>query len=190
MNKRTLFILGLLIELVLLLGLLVPQEMILKSGTDVTLRTIPVDPRSILRGDYVTLTYEVGLNYTPAEEEYYGEVYAVLTGSGEDWKRTRVDLERPTLQEGEVCLRGYLTGFGAGPTRIEFPDIGQFFVEEDQGHEFENAQRQHRLLVDASVDSFCNARIKGVHLGPEVPLGEEIMAPRLTPPDADPVPVR
>jgi uncharacterized membrane-anchored protein len=188
MTKRILFLIGLLIEMVLLLGLLVPQEMIMKTGTDVTLRTMPVDPRSMLRGDYVTLTYEIGRDYVPPSENFYGELVVTLEGSGEDWKRVNVQYERPVLSEVQVCLRAYPTGFGTMPDRLEFPDIAQFFVEEDAGHEFENATRQHLLLVDISVDAFCNARIKGVHLGPEVPPGAEIEI--INPVEGRPVPTK
>lgn len=32
---------------------------ILRSGTEVLLKTAPVDPRDLLRGDYVILTYDI-----------------------------------------------------------------------------------------------------------------------------------
>ena len=32
---------------------------ILRSGTDVRLKTLPVDPRDLLRGDYVILSYGI-----------------------------------------------------------------------------------------------------------------------------------
>ena len=32
---------------------------ILRSGRDVLLKTVPVDPRDLLRGDYVILSYDI-----------------------------------------------------------------------------------------------------------------------------------
>ena len=45
---------------VALLALVQQRASILKSGTEVRLRTVPVDPRDLFRGDYVVFSYEIG----------------------------------------------------------------------------------------------------------------------------------
>src|SRR5262245_44728057 len=43
-----------------LIGLMVADRiMVLRTGTDVKLETRPLDPRDLLRGDYVTLGYDI-----------------------------------------------------------------------------------------------------------------------------------
>jgi hypothetical protein len=60
-NKKHLAFLGAIILFVIVLtsGVYI-QENLRRNGQQVILNTIPVDPRDILRGDYVDLAYEIG----------------------------------------------------------------------------------------------------------------------------------
>ena len=46
-------------QLVFLIGFIVVKEVDLRIGTEVVLQTVPVDPRSLLQGDYAILDYEI-----------------------------------------------------------------------------------------------------------------------------------
>ena len=46
-------------QVLLLLGLIADREYTLRAGVDVVLETLPIDPRSLLQGDYVVLRYEI-----------------------------------------------------------------------------------------------------------------------------------
>ena len=175
MNRRAFFLAGILFELVAVFGLFLPYIFLLQSGTPITLRTVPIDPRSIFRGDYVILGYEAGEGL-PMTETYGDVVYAVLEKGGDVYERVRFSDTKPELTEGQICLRGR-TEY----QRATFPDIAQYFVEEGTGTEWEQAQNAHRLLVDAVVNDDCKAAIKGLRLGPEVPEDElpEWMQPPL-----------
>lgn len=60
-NKKHLAFLGAIILFVIVLASGVyMQEDLRRNGQQVILATIPVDPRDILRGDYVDLAYEIG----------------------------------------------------------------------------------------------------------------------------------
>src|ERR1700722_19874827 len=48
-----------LVQLALLALMVGDRVRILRDGTEVTLRAQPVDPRDLLRGDYVTLSYNI-----------------------------------------------------------------------------------------------------------------------------------
>jgi len=180
MRRRTGFLVGILFELLAIFGLFVPYVLLTSAGTDVTLRTIPIDPRSIFRGDYVVLGYEAGANIPlsqlttkPSAYEVPLNIYVILEKKGDVYERVGVSDAQPVLKEGQVCLRGTDMGwFGDGVPKtinVTFPDIAQYFVEEGLGREFENARNAHRLLVNASVSPSCMAVLKGVVLGPEVP---------------------
>lgn len=166
MTRRTLFLIGLLLELAAIFGLFAPYEMIRATGTPITLKTVPVDPRSILRGDYVILDYEAGAGL-PVVDTYGKAVYIILKKKGDIYERVRIADEKPSLKEGQVCLAGRREY-----NRAVFPDIAQYFVEEGTGREIEEATRWRRLLVDAVVDGNCRAVLSGVRLGQEVPENE------------------
>lgn len=180
MRRRTGFLVGILFELLAIFGLFVPYVLLTSSGTDVTLRTVPVDPRSVFRGDYVTLAYEVGANIPFAQladekNELAPAAFVVLERKGDVYERVSVSRTQPSLKEGQVCLRGVnqWSFYEVGqPVTLIFPDLAQYFVEENLGREFESARNAHRLLVNASVSPSCMAVLKGVVLGPEVPQSE------------------
>ena len=46
-------------QLVFLIGFISVKETALRSGAEVVLQTVPVDPRSLLQGDYAILDYEI-----------------------------------------------------------------------------------------------------------------------------------
>ena len=48
-----------LIQVALLAVMVIDRVQILRDGAEVTLQTRPVDPRDLLRGDYVVLRYDI-----------------------------------------------------------------------------------------------------------------------------------
>lgn len=183
MTKKTLMLIGVLLELLLVFGLFVPYEYMLARGTEITLRTVPVDPRSIFRGDYVVLGYEIGQELPVTE---YGKtMYFVLEQHDDIYERIGYSYEKPDLTEGQVCIRGVSQYRSAS-----FPDIAQYFVEEDTGKQFEEARNTHRLLVNVVVNDDCNAIIRSVVLGPEAPLENPDELDFLTRPIPESVPSR
>ena len=52
-------------------GILFYNEMLIVNGQEVLLKIVPVDPRDFLRGDYVSLHYDI--NEMPKNSKYYGE---------------------------------------------------------------------------------------------------------------------
>lgn len=180
MRRRTGFLVGILYELVAVFGLFLPYVLLTSGGTEITLRTLPVDPRSVFRGDYVVLGYEAGSDVPYAQlagedDEISESAYIILERRGDVYERVGVSVTKPDLAEGQVCLHGVTQNFfgdNSRPVTMTFPDIAQYFVEEDLGRELESARNAHRLMVNVSVSPSCMAVIKGVILGPEVPQSE------------------
>jgi len=180
MRRRTGFLVGILFQLLAIFGLFVPYVLLVSSGTEITLRTLPIDPRSVFRGDYVVLGYEAGAEIPFAQianekNELPASAFVVLEKKGDTYERVSVSRTQPVLKEGQVCLRGVnpWTMYDVPqPVNLIFPDISQYFVEEGLGREFESARNAHRLLVKVSVSPSCMAVVKGVVLGPEVPQSE------------------
>ncbi len=55
------FIIGIFLQVVLLLGILGYRHYWVSTGEKIFLRTTPVDPRDLFRGDYVRLAYEISI---------------------------------------------------------------------------------------------------------------------------------
>ncbi len=180
--RRTFFLIGLLVELIAVFLIFLPNFILMTTGTLVTLKTIPVDPRSIFRGDYVVLTYEIGQKYdgpVPSGTDYYSmPVYAVLENKEGVFVAKDFVAERPTLLPGQACLVGMAqneyrwngNGNDLIMKTVNFPDIQQFFVTEGLGKELEQARNAHKLYVDVVTDTSCHAVIRGVRIAEEAAL--------------------
>ena len=87
--RKTLIILAVTLQVLVLLFMAGKREYILRTGNVIWLRTAPIDPRDLFRGDYVRLRYEasavpVGMASPdlrePDKNEAYGKtVYAALS---------------------------------------------------------------------------------------------------------------
>jgi uncharacterized membrane-anchored protein len=140
-------------QMVLLLTIVGVKEFTLRSGTIVTLQTVPVDPRSILQGDYAILQYEVATLPPSMNDLPRGTtVYVTLVEGEEVWVAQDYNLSPPSGEavfiKGVVDSRGLLN-FG----------IGTYFVPEGTGRIIERARD---VEVRASVDGRGNAVITEV----------------------------
>ena len=141
-------------QLVFLIGFIGIRETALFTGTEVVLQTVPVDPRSLLQGDYAILDYEIATLPGYMETRGIGEtVYVKLRRSANVW--TAVDYSiSPGNCDGEICIKGRIDDRG----RLDF-GIGTFFVPEGTGRIIERAED---VRVVVSIDDDGNAVIKDV----------------------------
>jgi uncharacterized membrane-anchored protein len=80
---RSKFILLVLLQVVLLIGIVAYRQYWVASGEKILLKTAPVDPRDIFRGDYINLRYEIStldLNELGVKESFKNneKVYVIL----------------------------------------------------------------------------------------------------------------
>ena len=141
-------------QLVFLLGFIAVKEVSLRTGTEVVLQTVPVDPRSLLQGDYAILDYEIA-NLPPfMQDDPVGEtVYIVLQEDADVWREAWY-ADSLRLVEGEVFIKGRVDRKG----HTDF-GIGTYFVPEGTGHIIERAQD---VKVVVKLDADGNAIIKQV----------------------------
>ncbi|HIA16964.1 MAG TPA: hypothetical protein EYN72_09330, partial [Dehalococcoidia bacterium] len=95
-NAKRLFIAVIAVQIVFLLGLVGYRESILSLGRTAVLETVPVDPRDLFKGEYVTLRYEISTigegSLAPQKNQYFLEgeinegdtVYVNLTNIDSD----------------------------------------------------------------------------------------------------------
>lgn len=129
-------------QLVVLAGMVVNAALPLWTGTEIRVKTVPVDPRSPFRGNYARLAYEFGTLPEDAlageEDLRVGEVVYVGLERGEDgaYEFAGASLDPPS--EG-VFLRGRLTTV-ISPYHVRF-GIEAFFAPKERALELEKDLR-------------------------------------------------
>ncbi len=139
-------------QLVFLIGFIGVREVALRTGKEIVLQTVPVDPRSLLQGDYAILDYEIARLPDWMDGFSAGRtVYVSLQEQRDVWTSSAYTDERSRVA-GEVFIKGRIDRIG----HADF-GIGTYFVPEGTGHIVERAQD---VKVVVSVDRNGNAVIK------------------------------
>ncbi len=147
---------GLAVFLAMLAGLLLPvldRVRVLASGTEVVLKTRPVDPRDLFRGDYVRLGYEIGT--LPKRLVPDGLVLAEgetvvlrlrLDPAGAEPLAVGRDL--PPAGPGEALIRGRVLSSWSDDIRVAY-GIETYFVPQGTGLAIERAPAADVVVVAA-----------------------------------------
>ena len=150
--------------------LIADRALLLKNGHEIRLAVVPVDPRDLLRGDYVVLSYGISLldNGQLGGDDTFANgdtIYVALTQSDATWKATAITHAPP--QSG-TWIRGAVTDVGFGGQdcgkecrtyRVEY-DIERFFVPEGTGRELETLRNGQHLAVDVALGPDGRAALK------------------------------
>jgi uncharacterized membrane-anchored protein len=194
---RKLFIsLAVILQLVVLAYMAGEREFILHNGKVIHLRTAPIDPRDMFRGDYVRLSYEISrisINMIEgadraAEIKKGAKIYVNLKeGPNGLYEPVNADFQKP--KEGL-----YLTGRIPNPyqkLREGYPiwvnyGIEAYFVEQGKGRDMEKrlgsrTDIQVPLEMEIAVGPNGKAVIKGYRWSP---LGIGLQLLRRPPPDS------
>ncbi len=155
-------------------GTIAVQERALRSGEVVHLETMPVDPRDLLRGDYVILNYKIStlpVSLFPEEwqtnlanSELEGrDVYVLLEKRGEFHEVVSASLEPVEDATQRPQLRGTIQHTWRdrnqtnGTVRVEY-GLERYYVEEGTGNP------RGKLTVDVSVPASGRGLIKQVYV--------------------------
>ena len=172
--KIVLFGVAALVQVTLLVVMVIDRVQILREGTEVTLQTRAIDPRDLLRGDYVVLGYDI--SELPAGEVRYKRndarnriVYVKLAPGGDGvYGAVSVHTDPVAVTSPEVLIRGrILYGVNCGYGGDSFCDrlqirynLESYFVPEGQGLKLEQARNARKLTVVAAVLPSGRAAIK------------------------------
>lgn len=135
------------------------HEWLHQTAPTVRLKTLPVDPRDILRGDYMVLNYDISLADGSANRRGLtdGDVYVLLKPVGGHYVIDEVVELAPAAGEQRLWVHANARE-SAGVLRLEY-GIEQFFVPEGQGTpEFKT------LDVEASISGDHRLYIKRLWL--------------------------
>ncbi len=145
---------------------------ILRSGRDVRLKTVPVDPRDLLRGDYVILSYDISRlqpelfkGDTPKQSEE-AEVYVRLERQLDGfWAATEASFAPLSPAGDSVVLRSlpftYYPSSALSSVNVEY-GIERFYVPEGEGRTLEEARNAEALSVNIRVDAKGKAQIREI----------------------------
>ncbi len=160
--RKIIFITAVILQAMVLLSMIARQEILLKNGTKIMLKCIPVDPRSLFSGDYVRLNYEIS-EIKPGESESdqkkFNEfrdgdtVYVALAKnrgdqfySVADYSKSPADLKKTysVLLKGTVEDR-YLS------LRIRY-GLETYFVPQNEGKDIETNLAEVSAEVSVAED--------------------------------------
>lgn len=156
--RRGLTLLLVLIQFLVLAYMAGNREFIVRTGEIVYLRTAPIDPRDIFRGDFVRLAYEIStprasqMELDESSKRKGRRVYATLSPINEDL----YGLDRLTDFEPEegLFIRGRIVNnYPSSRVEVRY-GIEQLFVEQGKGLDIEERRGTRRTLqipIEVSV---------------------------------------
>jgi uncharacterized membrane-anchored protein len=161
------------LQLLLLLALLGFHQFTLLTGQHIWLKTRPVDPRDMFRGDYVALRYDIstipGSQVQSASFDRGSNIYVTLKRDGRYWTVDQASTWPP--EGGQLFLRGKVRYSSSAHTANTMPDldveygIESYFVPEGQGQVYQRL-RSGSLAVEVAVDRTGRAAIRRVEILP------------------------
>lgn len=172
--RRYAFPLVIALQVLAVLGFAGVREATLRTGTEVILQTVPVDPRDLFRGDYVALRYTISTLSNCYIQEPGETIYLHLERKGDVWEAGDYGYSAPN--DGRLYIRGTVTrALPGNQCQVEY-GIESYFVPEGSGLKIERSRVPVR--VKAAVDAFGTAAIK------EVITDTPDRLPTAAPPDA------
>lgn len=163
--KRWFFLITLL-QMLFLIGLAGTSYAAIWFGKEVRLATAPVDPRDILYGDYVTLSYEMS-RLSPELWQGKGDlpkrgdvVYVVLRSDAEGmYAPAAFDSRKPAAAEGEAVIKGIVQYRWAEEVVVRY-GLERYYVPEGTGKALE--EEAGNLIVTVNIAPWGQAVITGV----------------------------
>ena len=145
------------------------QEMLLRSGTVVLLETVPVDPRDLLRGDYVILNYKFSLLPAPLFDQAPPDasgglpVFVRLEKRGQFHEAVAASMSPLDGDAGHPVLRGTISNrFGRGDGTVNTVPVAygleRYYVREGTG------RPTGKITVEAVVSPSGAGMIRQVYI--------------------------
>lgn len=157
-TKQTKFVLAIALQVAIIFTVIILKLSILNNGVEVLLQIAPVDPRDLLRGDYVTFQYNISRldsYYSQKQKIENGDtVYVVLRQNGKYWVMKSIQKTKPAGDD--LFIKGKVEGDG----RIIY-GIEQYFIPEGKGQNFNfrNSRAAAMVVIDDG-----NAVLKKIYI--------------------------
>lgn len=159
-QERFAILAGIVFQVLVLVGMIAGNVVPYVGARTILLRVQPVDPRDLLRGDYVILSYEISRSTSNTQAGGIGgesanrTVYVSLTPEP-DGRHYRSAGVSPTRPATGLYIRGTVTGWN----QIKF-GIESYYVEEGKGHDYERAVLERRLSAEVALSQNGDANLQ------------------------------
>lgn len=179
MSGKKLLVAALLVALAqigFLSWIIIGRAALLRDGQEVLLKVAPIDPRDLMRGDYVRLDYEisdvpVALVQNAPQAAFVSQEGPIFVRLGRDedgyWRPRSASLGEPAGNPpaGEVDLRGNVEGGWSlepgGSYRVAY-GMDRYYVPEGEGRVIETDMRERPFGILAAVGHDGTAQIKAL----------------------------
>ncbi|MBZ5758317.1 MULTISPECIES: GDYXXLXY domain-containing protein [unclassified Rhizobium] len=163
-----------LLQTVVIGTMIVSRATILRNGSEVLLKASPVDPRDLLRGDYVILNYDISNvpvstlvgERPPVAGEQTLSVRLTKQADGY-WGIAESSFVPLAPKDGTVVLASkpfdYRPTADTATIRVDY-GIESYYVPEGEGHRLEQAPLGGRMAISARVSPAGTAQIKALLL--------------------------
>lgn len=173
MNKKKIFLIIGVFWIVLIGGFIGFKEFTLQTGNEILLKTVPVDPRDLFRGDYVILQYEISTIDTNAyqistidtnslaikpSKFIVGDKIFISLNVGNNGIGNIIDISKQPPLSGDF-IKGTVKSISGNRITVEY-GIESYFVPEGKGIEIE--RNLGKIYTKIKVDKFGNAVIKSL----------------------------
>ncbi len=151
--------------------LIADRALLLRSGHEVRLAVVPVDPHDLLRGDYIVLSYDISRLHSgqlAGDDTFtYGDTVYVTLAQADDgaWKAAAMGHAQPATG---TWIRGAVNDVLDGAKDcgetcktygVDYA-IERFFVPEGTGRDLEKLRNGQHLAVDVALGSDGRAALK------------------------------
>lgn len=187
--RKALILAAVMLQVIVLAYMAGEREHILKNGKVILLRTAPIDPRDLFRGDYVRLNYEISrigvdqLKGTETRKEIIkGDTIFVSLQEGPNglYEFANAQLQKPKdgLYLAGRALHAQHSLLPGNPIWINY-GIEAYFVEQGTGSDIEKRRGtrtgvQVPLEMEIAVSSTGKAVIKGYRWSP-IGIGVQVL---------------
>ena len=162
MRRKLWFTLAVVLQIIILVVMIGMKWSTLAYGTKILLKTKPVDPWDLFRGDYVVLNYDISdldLKTVSADGENFKTnetVYVTLKKHGNYWTVQSVSHQKPG--GGVLAVKGVVSYYSPYDKMLNLKyGIESYFVPQYQGSKIEKGRSS--LEAEVSVDKWGNAAL-------------------------------
>lgn len=159
-----------LLQTAILLFVIISHATILRTGAEVLLKTAPVDPRDLLRGDYVILNYDIShvsvttlVGARPATDGERTLSVRLQKQANGYWGIAESSFEPLPAETDTVVLKtqpfDYRPSADVTTIGVDY-GIENFYIPEGEGHHLEQAPADGALAVAVRVSASGTAQIK------------------------------
>lgn len=168
------------LELAVLGGMVWDRVALLQNGREIELDVVPVDPRSLFRGDYVILAYDISrFDGSKVEGELakgqplYVTIAQDAAGKWQVQRASAAAGKRVAAGGPEVMLKGRSDRWRFGPirqgTQVQARyGIESYFIPEGTGKALEKAVGEKRIKAVVAVGKDGTAALKALKLDGQV----------------------